>query len=328
MNELLLKRLEHLSPERRELVLKRLNAASGQGEQAAVIPSVSGKQTMPLSSAQTRLWFLDQQLESRRDIYNVPLFLQLHGHLQVTDLERAMAEIVQRHEILRTTFSDFDGAPVQVITPNPTLPLTMIDLQTLPETKMLAEAHRLANEELQKPLDLAHGPLLRVTLLRLNRNAHVLLVVMHHIVCDGWSMGVFSRELAALYAAFCAGQPSPLPALTLQYADFAHWQQQTLSGDTLQTQRHYWQRQLAGIPPPAGTPHRPAAPVYAIVSGAECIFATRPRANPEPAAFEPSSGGNPVYDPARSVCHPTLTLLPSRRCGRRLTHCQSQPAGA
>ncbi len=265
MNELLLKRLEQLSPERRELVLKKLSAANGKKEQASAIPLVSRDQALPLSSAQTRLWFLDQQFGDRGDIYNVPLFLRLDGHLQVSALERAMADIVQRHEILRTTFSAIDGSPVQVIAPSTTVPLTVVDLPALPETEQLAEARRLANEALTWPFDLTHGPLMRVKLLRLNRETHILLVVMHHIVCDGWSMGVLTRELSALYTAYCARAPSPLPALPLQYADFAHWQQQRLNGEDLQVQRLYWQQQLADAPPllelPTDWP-RPSVPSH------------------------------------------------------------------
>lgn len=199
-----------------------------------------------LSFAQQRLWFLEQfQLGS---VYNIPVAYRLKGSLNVTALERSLGEVIRRHESLRTTFRSVDGEPSQAIAPDITLPLTVIKLQVPPDQRE-AEAQRKAIEEAQQPLDLAQGPLLRVKLLRLTEEEHVLLLTMHHIVSDGWSLEVFLRELTLLYKAFSTNQPSPLPELPIQYADFAHWQRQWLQGEVLESQLDYWKQQLgSGIP--------------------------------------------------------------------------------
>ncbi|MFL9458751.1 condensation domain-containing protein [Tolypothrix bouteillei VB521301_2] len=244
------KRLENLSPEKRELVLQKLKKQqSSQNDRNPTPPlTVSREQPLPLSFAQQRLWFLNQ-LEGENCVYNVPFFWKLNGCLNITALEQAIQEIVQRHEILRTTFSILNGTPIQVIHPHPHLTIQILDWRQLTQTDRSSKAQQLATEELQKPFDLSHPPLLRVKLLQLSDRSYLLLIVIHHIVCDGWSMGIFHRELFALYTAFCIGELSPLPKLSLQYADFAHWQRQWLQGEVLQTQLNYWQKQLAAVPP-------------------------------------------------------------------------------
>ncbi|MBP5974298.1 amino acid adenylation domain-containing protein [Brasilonema sp. CT11] len=248
----ILKRLETLSPEKRELVLQKLKKQqqSSQNDHRLTPPltPVSREQPLPLSFAQQRLWFLDQ-LEGENCVYNVPFFWQISGFLNISALEQAIAEIVQRHEVLRTSFSVVDESPIQVIHANPQLTIQVLDWRQLTEKDQLKKAHQLATEELQQPFDLSNPPLLRVKLLQLTDQSHLLLLVIHHIVCDGWSMDIFRRELFTLYTAFCAVKPSPLPALPLQYADFAHWQRQWLQGEVLQTQLNYWQKQLAEVPP-------------------------------------------------------------------------------
>jgi NRPS condensation-like uncharacterized protein len=221
---------------------------AGQKLKAPPILPVPRDGKLPLSFAQERLWLVDQ-LEPNNTAYNMPAALRLVGSLNIAALEQSFNEIVRRHEVLRTTFTEVDGQPVQVIAPSLTLKIPVVDLQALPETERDAEVLRLAAKETQLPFDLARGPLLRVTLLKLGLSEHVLLLTMHHIVSDAWSDGVFIRELAALYEAFCAGQPSPLPELSIQYADFAHWQRQWLQGEVLETLLSYWQQQLAGAPP-------------------------------------------------------------------------------
>jgi amino acid adenylation domain-containing protein len=216
---------------------------------------------LPLSFAQQRLWFLDQ-LEDQSATYNMPAALHLIGSLHVDALEQSLMEIVRRHEILRTTFPMLNGYPVQVIAPTLTLTLLVVDLQALPEVEQSAEVRRLATEEAQRPFDLANGSLLRVTLLKLGQEEHMLLLTMHHIVYDGWSIGIFIRELVILYEAFSKGAPSPLPELPIQYADFAHWQRQWLQGEVLETQLNYWKQQLAAAPPLLELPtDRPRPPV-------------------------------------------------------------------
>ncbi|HVR98030.1 MAG TPA: AMP-binding protein, partial [Thermoanaerobaculia bacterium] len=187
---------------------------------------------LPLSFSQQRLWFLDQ-LEPGSPAYNVPLAVRLDGELRVDLLERAFAAVVGRHEALRTTFAAPAGRPVQVVHPEPRLELPVIDLSGLPQA-----AGRLAREEARRPFDLGRGPLLRLALLRLGEREHVLLLTMHHIVSDGWSLGVLLREIAALY------DGRSLPDLPVQYADFAVWQRRWLD---FAGQLAYWKRQLGDL---------------------------------------------------------------------------------
>ncbi|MDB9392178.1 condensation domain-containing protein, partial [Microcystis aeruginosa] len=198
---------------------------------------------LPLSFAQSRLWFL-YQLEGATGTYNMTGALSLSGPLQVEALKQALGAIIQRHEPLRTSFQTVDGVPVQVIDPHPVWELAMVDLAGK-ET----EAEKLAYRESQTPFDLTKSPLLRVTLLKLQPEKHILLINMHHIISDGWSIGVFVRELSHLYGAFVAGKEATLPTLPIQYADFAVWQRQWLQGKVLGTQLEYWKRQLADAPP-------------------------------------------------------------------------------
>ncbi|MEH2104792.1 amino acid adenylation domain-containing protein [Nostoc sp.] len=248
----ILKRLEALSPEKRELVLQKLKkqqqSPQHNGKLTPPLTSVSREQSLPLSFAQQRLWFLDQ-LEGENCVYNVPFFWQINGFLNISALEQAITEIVQRHEVLRTSFCVIDESPIQVIHAHPQLTMQVRDWRQLTEENQLSKATQLATEELQQPFDLSNPPLLRVKLLQLADQSYLLLLVIHHIVCDGWSMDIFRRELFSLYTAFCARKPSPLTELPLQYADFAHWQRQWLQGKVLETQLNYWQKQLAAVPP-------------------------------------------------------------------------------
>ncbi|MEH2159118.1 non-ribosomal peptide synthetase [Nostoc sp.] len=200
----------------------------------------------PASFAQQRLWFLDQLIPGNA-IYNVPTVIRLTGSLKLTALEQTFNEIVRRHETLRTTFIVSDGQPLQAIAPSLTIPLSVLDLQQLPADEQEVKAKCIITAEIEHPFDLSSGPLLRVILLVLSETEHILLLNMHHIICDDWSMGVLIRELGTLYAAFAQNQPSPLLELPLQYADFAHWQREWLQGEVLQTQLAYWREQLNGI---------------------------------------------------------------------------------
>jgi amino acid adenylation domain-containing protein len=200
-----------------------------------------------LSFAQQRLWFLDQ-LEPGRILYNIHIALRISGLLNLTALGQSFDEILRRHEALRTTFSIVDDVPVQVIAPPSRLELPVLDLSASTGADSESELRRLTTEEAQRPFDLARGPLFRAALLKLKDKEHVLLVTMHHIVSDGWSMSVFMRELKVLYKAFSEGKPSPLAELPIQYADFARWQHQHLSGEVLEGHLEYWKRQLAAAP--------------------------------------------------------------------------------
>jgi len=201
----------------------------------------------PASFAQQRLWFLNQ-LVPGNPFYNVSANLRLVGPLNVPALEQTFNEIVQRHEILRTTFEMIEGELQQVIASSARVPLAIGDLQALPASERQAVAAQRALAAAQQPFDLSAGPLLRVQLLQLDATDHLLLLNLHHIVTDGWSMGVLIRELGALYSAFNAGKPAPLPELSIQYADFAHWQRQWLQGEVLELQLAYWRQQLADLP--------------------------------------------------------------------------------
>ncbi|KAA3660050.1 MAG: hypothetical protein DWQ04_20515 [Chloroflexi bacterium] len=193
----------------------------------------------PVSFAQQRLWFLDQ-FEPNSPFYNIPVAVRLHGRLDLTILQTVLDEIVDRHEILRTTFGTENGDPVQLIALTGSIPLTQIDLRDLPAADRQHEAMRLANEEAKRPFNLNTGPLLRAHLYQLAPDDFVAIFNMHHIISDGWSIGVFIREISVLYDAFAAKRPSPLPELPIQYADFADWQRKWLQGDVLQAQLDYW----------------------------------------------------------------------------------------
>jgi amino acid adenylation domain-containing protein/non-ribosomal peptide synthase protein (TIGR01720 family)/FkbM family methyltransferase len=201
----------------------------------------------PLSFAQARLWFL-YQLEGENNIYNMPLAMLLNGNLNLAALEGAIAQILRRHEVLRTRFQVENDTPVRVIDPEITVTLKVVDLQDLPEAEQLTTVKRLVTIEAEKPFDLANEPLMRVHLWRMSSQSHLLLINIHHIVFDGWSIGIFTQELSALYKAFLSGEPSPLPELPIQYTDFAVWQRQWLTGEVLEKQLDYWKQQLAGVP--------------------------------------------------------------------------------
>jgi amino acid adenylation domain-containing protein len=202
----------------------------------------------PLSFAQQRLWFL-QQMNLQSPAYNMPVASRLVGRLDVKALEQALNEIVQRHEVLRTTFQMVDAQPMQVISARGALALPLLDLTHLPQTAREAEAHHLALENLNQPFDLVNGPLLRARLLRMNVEDHVLLLTMHHIISDGWSIGVLVNELVAFYSSFSLGVPPTLASLPIQYADYAQWQRSWLTGKVFDVQLDYWKKRLEGAPP-------------------------------------------------------------------------------
>ncbi|HVR95588.1 MAG TPA: amino acid adenylation domain-containing protein, partial [Thermoanaerobaculia bacterium] len=243
--------------EARTLVeLARAVRESQGGLQAPPIVPVPREGDLPLSFAQQRLWFLDQ-LEPGSPAYNIPFAVRLTGDLAPALLERVFAEVVRRHESLRTTFSSREGRPVQVIASEVRPELPVVDLSRLP--RLLEMAFELAVEEARRPFDLQRGPLLRLSLIRLAEREHLLLVTMHHIVSDGWSLGVLLREIAALHAG------RELPDLAVQYADFAVWQRGWLQGEVLEAQLSFWRTALAGAPSllelPADRP-RPAVQTY------------------------------------------------------------------
>src|SRR6185436_9607218 len=246
--------LARLSPQQRAalevlLLQRRAPHPPAGAPEPRIISRSRGGDPAPLSYAQQRLWFIDQ-LEPGSPLYNMPVALRAGGPLHTGVLALALGEIVRRHEALRTVFAAPEGSPVQVIQPATPFVLPLVDRSGLPARTRETAALTLAEEEADRPFDLAHGPLLRGVLLRLTPGEHVTALTMHHIVSDGWSMGILVREVTALYAAFVEARPSPLPELPVQYADFSAWQRSRPYSETLS----YWRRQLAGLPPHLSLP--------------------------------------------------------------------------
>jgi amino acid adenylation domain-containing protein/FkbH-like protein len=216
---------------------------------------------LPLSSVQERLWFLDQ-VSPGSHAYNVPVGLRLKGVLDAFALKRALDEIVRRHEALRTTFANDNGELIQVIGPPTSSEIEVTNLESIAPSERDQSAQAWLNAEAQKPFDLARGPLIRVKLARLDAADHVLSVVMHHAISDGWSLTIFFQELETFYAALAAGKPAPaLPALPVQYVDFAHWQRQWMHGAKLEQELAYWKNKLSGAPASVDFPSHRNEPV-------------------------------------------------------------------
>ncbi|NTX13823.1 amino acid adenylation domain-containing protein [Myxococcus sp. CA056] len=224
-------------------------------------------QGLPLSFAQKRLWVVDR-LRPGDPAYNISGAIRVRGALDAEVLERCVAEIVRRHESLRTTFEFVGEEPVQRIAAELEVPLGRVDLSDFPEPEREDLVARLVAKETGWSFALAQGPLLRLSLLRLSEAEHVLVFAMHHIISDGWSRGILVRDLMALYVAFVADQPSPLPKPVLQYADFAHWQRSWLRDEVLEAQLAYWRRRLAGVPPVLALPTDRPRPVAQSLRGA------------------------------------------------------------
>jgi amino acid adenylation domain-containing protein len=255
-------RIAKLSPERQALLARLLQHDQINLSRAVIMPRVRESNDAPLSFAQQRLWvFL--QLDPHNVSYNIPDAFVLKGRLNVKALAQSFSEIVRRHEILRTTFRVISGEPRQVISEPQPITLDVIDLTQLPDRD--AKAQQLFNEEAWQPFDLTRGPLMRLMLLKLEETEHRLLMTFHHIVNDGWSSSVLLNEFMTLYNAFSRNEPSPLPELAIQYADFAIWQREWLSGEVFEKQLSYWRQQLHGALPVLELPTdrlRPAIPSH------------------------------------------------------------------
>jgi amino acid adenylation domain-containing protein len=245
--ERLSQRLAELSPEKRALLQRKL-----MEKRAATVPQGVRRRTTtgpcPLSFGQELMWLLDQ-LTPGISAYNVPRIHRMEGPLDVEALNRALNEVLRRHDILRTTYEVQGSQAVQVIAPFAPTRLSVIDLSHLDAARREEEVSRIAIEWADRGFDLARDSLLRMGLLRLGEQEHVLMLISHHIASDGWSKGLLFRGLEALYAAFCAGQPSPLPEPALQYADFAVWQRDYLKGEVLEKLLGHWKQHLEGAPP-------------------------------------------------------------------------------
>ncbi len=221
---------------------------SDQGSALPPLKPVERPQYIPASFAQQRLWFLDQ-LAGGSSFYNIPAALRLKGELNVNILQKSINTLIERHEALRTHFAEREGEPVQVIDPPFTIDLQPTDLTSLPDNDKQDKAYQLASAEALQPFDLNTGPLLRVRLIRLHNDEHVIIFTLHHTVTDGWSMGVLVREVITLYQAYQADKPNPLPDLNVQYADYAIWQRNWLQGETLDKELEFWKNEI-GVNPP------------------------------------------------------------------------------
>nr|QEO74542.1 condensation domain-containing protein [uncultured bacterium] len=245
---------------------RTIEAAARAGSQLQQPPLIPVPRTapLPLSFAQQRLWFIDQ-LEPGNAAYNVPAAVRLRGRLNIPALEQSLSEIARRHEVLRTSFALRDGVPVQIVHEAEPMKLGIIDLGGLEEGERVREAQRLASRESQEGFDLSTGPVWRAKLLRLGAEDHVVLLTMHHIVSDAWSISVLINDIAAIYEAYSEGRESPLEELEIQYGDYAAWQRGWLRGEALEGQLGYWREALAGAPEMLELPtdhSRPAVQSY------------------------------------------------------------------
>jgi thioesterase domain-containing protein/acyl carrier protein len=252
--------------------LKKVNATTPDSSPIVILPRDSA---LPLSLAQERLWSLEQ-LTPGTAVYNLSVALRLTGDLDRTAMAQSLAEIVRRQEVLRTRLENRDGQPILVISPETDFTLPVTDLRDIPEFQRQEKAQKLANEMAQEPFDLTRDALWRVKLIQLANEDHILVLTIHHIISDGWSFGVFLGELSALYGAFSQNQPSPLPELSIQYADFAHWQKQWLAGDAIAPQLDYWKQQLGGDVPPLQLPTKPSQPEIVTYRGDRQSFVLSP----------------------------------------------------
>jgi len=282
-------RIANLSPDRQELLSRLLKRGQIDLSHAVIMPRVRDTNHAPLSFAQQRLWLV-LQLDPDNVSYNVPEALLLEGPIYVTALAQSLSEIVRRHEALRTTFQLVSGEPMQVIAQPEPIELEVIDLRQLTRREREKTVQRLTDEEAWRPFDLARGPLLRVKLLELEDTEHILLLTLHHIVSDGWSISVLWNEVTTLYKVFNRGQSSPFPELPIQYADFAMWQRDWLSGAVLEAQLSYWREKLSGALPVLVLPTDRLRPAIQSHRGAGKALALPPKLSRKLWSFSDDEG--------------------------------------
>lgn len=263
--------MSFLSSEKRELLQQLLKEKGIATPPPPGIPRRKASDLPVASYLQEGLWFLDQ-LDPGKATYNVPGATRITGALDVSALEKALSEIIRRHETLRTTFTEREGQLCQIIAEPSHVTLCVISLESLPAAEREAEMLRLATEESQRAFDLREGPLFRFFLVKLSREEHILILNMHHIITDGWSMGVFTRELLSLYEAYASSNASPLPEPPIQYADWAIWQKQWLQGENLETQLDFWKTQLRGKLPVLELPTDRPRPAFQSCRGMHATF--------------------------------------------------------
>ncbi len=267
------KKLAGLSPEKRALLLKKLQK-EGKGAKKNVIQKRADTSVFPMSFAQKRLWFM-HQMEPDSPFYNIPFAIRLKSHsekLNIEVLREALNNIIARHEVLRATFVTDRNEPIQRISPSLELDLNVTDLERYEPIEREKQVHRLATQEAVKPFDLATGPLIRGSLLRLHGNEHVLLLTFHHIVADGGSVNILIYEMLAQYRAMGQGQQSPLKPLEIQYADFAAWQRAHLEGENMDKQLSFWKEKLQGMPPILELPIDKSRPAVQRFGGKRYLF--------------------------------------------------------
>jgi len=258
-----------LSPAQRALLELRLKKSQREQSTHHNI-AAHHRQSAPLSYNQQGLWVLNQFMPGE-SVYHTPTAVRLTGPLNVDALQNALQSIVNRHDALRTVFKIVDGVPVQVIQ-DVELKTPLVDLTEMWEDQREGEALRILRHEARRPFDLAQGPLVRGVIVRMSEDEHILLVTMHHIVTDGWSVGIFHRELSALYDAYVSGGSSPLPELSIQYPDYALWQREWFEGDVYASQLAYWKKQFPTMPPALELPadhQRPNVQAYRAFRGAQ-----------------------------------------------------------
>ena len=260
---------------KKKAILDALLNKEGMVSDEDRIPRRQESGPAPLSFSQQRLWFFDQ-FEPASFAYNLLTPVSLQGKLDVSALQEAFNELVRRHEVLRTTFELRDGQPVQVIGPQHSIPIRQIELSHLPQAEQQQKFETLFNEQVRQPFDLKKGPLLRITLIQMAPQEHVLLLSMHHIVTDGWSMNVLVREAVALYRAYSSGRIPDLPPLPIQYADFAVWQREWLQGEVLAQQLAYWKQHLGVKPAVLELPTDHPRPAVQTYRGDDFSFAFSP----------------------------------------------------
>ena len=260
-------KIANLSAEKRALLELKLKNSKNKNISSIKYKTISPRKktdSVPLSFAQQRLWFLDR-LEPNSPFYNIPVAVRLSGDLKIQVLQQALDAIVAHHEILRTNYTNENGNPIQIINAPQSVELQIIDLQQYAQAEQETQIQKLLQQESQRPFNLASDMTLRGCLLQLAAREHVLLLVMHHIASDAWSMGILWEQLTQLYQAFLDDKPNPLEKLPIQYADYALWQREWLTGEVLDKQLNYWKQQLAGANPvlelPTDRP-RPAVQTY------------------------------------------------------------------
>jgi len=270
-NQSITQQLAALSPAKRSLLELRVMQKKRRGKTVGpAIPRLAERDSAPLSNSQQGLWVLNQLMPGE-SLYHTPTAVRLNGNLDVVALRKALDAIVARHDALRTTFVTVEGTPRQVVAKSVSLDMPLIDLTERAETEREEQAQRLLQHEARKPFDLSQGPLIRSILLKLKDEEHILLVTMHHIVTDGWSMGIFNRELSGLYESFHNEQPPSLAELPIQYPDYADWQRRWFEGEVYRSQLAYWKKKFATLPAALELPTdhpRPNVQAYKAFRGA------------------------------------------------------------